>query len=63
MLTTAERTELTRRANQRKGPFDSRIRAEIMLACARGESGTAIAQRLDIGVHTVSRWRVPFGQW
>lgn len=63
VLTKAERTELARRANQRKGPFDSRIRAEIILACASGESGTAIAQRLDIGVHTVSRWRVRFGQW
>lgn len=62
-LTEAERTELARRANQRKGPYDSRIRAEIILACARGESGTTIAQRLDIGVHTVSRWRVRFGHW
>ncbi|KAA0019021.1 helix-turn-helix domain containing protein [Salinicola corii] len=63
VLTEAERIELTRRAHQRKGSFDSRIRAEIILACANGESGVVIAQRLGIGVHTVSRWRVRFGKW
>lgn len=63
ILTEAEQAELVRRANRHTGPFDSRIRAEIILACANGESCTAIAQRLGIGVHTVSRWRVRFGKW
>lgn len=63
ILTEAERAELVRRVNKRKGPVDSRVRAEIILACANGESCTAIAQRLGIGVHTVSRWRVRFGRW
>lgn len=62
-LSEAERTELLRRVSKRKGPSDMRVRAEIILACACGESGAAIARRLGIGVHTVSRWRVRFAQW
>ncbi|MBU3055787.1 IS630 family transposase, partial [Pseudomonas indica] len=61
-LSDEERHELLRRSRQRKGPAESRIRAEIILACATGESGTSIANRLGIGVHTVSRWRVRFNR-
>ena len=57
-LSDEEHIELLRRSRQRKGSAESRIRAEIILACAGGESGTSIAHRLGIGVHTVSRWRV-----
>ena len=32
-----------------------RVRIEIILACASGKSGTAIARRLGVGIHTVSR--------
>jgi len=63
ILSEAERTELMQRTRKRKGPADMRLRAEIILACAEGESGTSIARRLGIGIHTVSRWRVRFGQW
>lgn len=61
-LSDEEHLELLRRSRQRKGPAESRIRAEIILACAGGESGTSIAHRLGIGVHTVSRWRVRFSR-
>ncbi|MCM2319782.1 MAG: IS630 family transposase [Pseudomonas sp.] len=61
-LSESERAELLRRISKRKGPADSRIRAEIILGCAQGESGTAIARRLGIGVHTVSRWRLRFAR-
>jgi transposase len=61
-LSDAEHIELLRRSRQRKGPAESRIRAEIILACAGGESGTSIAHRLGIGVRTVSRWRVRFSR-
>lgn len=61
-LSDEEHIELLRRSRQRKGPAESRIRAEIILACAAGESGTSIARRLGIGVHTVSRWRVRFSR-
>ncbi|MDR6678891.1 IS630 family transposase [Pseudomonas oryzihabitans] len=63
VLDEAEQRELLRRTRQRKAPAESRLRAEIILACARGEPGTAIAKRLGIGVHTVSRWRIRFSQW
>ncbi|MBJ9977072.1 helix-turn-helix domain-containing protein, partial [Pseudomonas sp. S75] len=61
-LSDEENPELLRRSRQRKGPAESRIRAEIILACADGESGTSIAHRLGIGVHEVSRWRVRFSR-
>lgn len=61
-LSESERAELLRRIAKRKGPADSRIRAEIILGCAQGESGTVIAHRLGIGVHTVSRWRLRFAR-
>lgn len=61
-LSEPERAELLRRIAKRKGPADSKIRAEIILGCAQGESSTAIAQRLGIGVHTVSRWRLRFAR-
>ncbi len=63
VLTETERAELLHRLNKRKGPSDERVRAEIILACANGESGTTIARRLGIGIYTVSRWRVRFGHW
>jgi len=61
-LSDVERVELLRRSRRRKGPAESRIRAEIILACVDGESGTSIANRFSIGVHTVSRWRVRFSR-
>jgi len=61
-LSDEEHIELLRRSRQRKGPAESRIRAEIILAYAGGESGTSIPHRPGIGVHMVSRWRVRFSR-
>lgn len=45
-LSEAEKAELLRRVKLRKGAQDARLRAEIILACAAGEPGNDIAQRL-----------------
>ncbi|MBH3441156.1 IS630 family transposase [Pseudomonas luteola] len=62
-LTRQEHAELSRRRAQRKGPADSKLRAEIILSCASGEPGSSIARRLGITAQTVSRWRLRFSQW
>jgi nitrate reductase NapAB chaperone NapD/transposase len=36
---------------------DKKLRLRIILGCARGESGSVIAQRLQTTVQTVSKWR------
>lgn len=59
-LSEADRAELLRRCNLRKGPQDACLRAEIILACAAGESGNDIAQRLGTSKDVVSRWRKRF---
>lgn len=56
-LSETEKLELVRRIKLRKGPQDARLRAEIILACAAGESGNDIAQRLGTSKDVVSRWR------
>ena len=45
-LSETEKLELVRRIMLRKGLQDARLRSEIILACAAGESGNVIAQRL-----------------
>lgn len=45
-LSETVKSELLRRIKLRKGAQDARLRAEIILACAAGESGNDIAQRL-----------------
>lgn len=62
-LSEADKAELLRRVNQRKGAQDASLRAEIILACADGESGNSIAQRLGVSKDVVSRWRVRFSKW
>ena len=54
----AEKAELLRRVKQRKDAQDACVRAEIILTCAEGESGNAIAQRLGVSKGLVSRWRL-----
>lgn len=61
-LTEQEHAELTRRRARHKGPADMQLRAEIILSCARGESGSSIARRLGITAQTVSRWRLRFAR-
>jgi len=56
-LTSEESAELTNRLKLRKAPADEKIRIRIVLACAAGESGAAIARRLQVSMQTVSKWR------
>ena len=63
VLSEAEKAELLRRVKQRKGAQDACVRAQIILACAEGESGNAIAQRLGVSKDLVSRWRMRFSKW
>ncbi|SOS16021.1 endonuclease DDE [Pseudomonas syringae pv. cerasicola] len=63
VLSEAEKAELIRRVKQRKGAQDACVRAQIILACAEGESGNFIAQRLNVSKDVVSRWRTRFSKW
>ena len=56
-LTEEERAELMVRLAVRKATADERLRIRIVPACAQGESGTQIVQRLKTSTQTVSRWR------
>jgi hypothetical protein len=56
------KSELLRRIKLRKGAQDARLRAEIIPACAAGESGNDIAQRLGTSKDVVSRWRQRFSK-
>jgi transposase len=60
VLSDTERAELRERLNLRKGPSDEKLRIRIVLACAQGEAGSAIARRLHTSVQTVSKWRRRF---
>lgn len=57
-LSSAERAELTRRAES----ADRRQaeRARIVLACAEGASNAGVARELDLAVATVAKWRRKF---
>lgn len=56
-ITETERAELKAHLRVRKAPQDEKLRIRIVLGCADGESGTALAKRLDTSVQTVSKWR------
>lgn len=62
-LSEADKAELLRRVNLRKGPQDACTRAKIILACSEGESGNSIALRLGVSKDVVSRWRLRFSKW
>jgi transposase len=61
-LSEAEKFELVRRFKLRRGPQDARLRAQIILTRAAGESGNDIAQRLGTSKDVVSRWRQRFSK-
>jgi transposase len=63
VLSETEKAEFLHRVKRRKGAQDACVRAEIILACAEGESGNAIAQRLGVSKDVVSRWRMRFSKW
>lgn len=61
-LSETEHAELLRRVKLRKGAQDACLRAEIILACAAGQSGNDIAKRLGTSKDVVSRWRQRFSK-
>ena len=59
-LAAAERTTLKKRACGAKTPHRDRLRAQIVLAAARGRDNARIAADLGITVDTVRKWRGRF---
>jgi transposase len=59
-LTAAERTALIERARGAKTAYRDRLRAQIVLAAARGRDNARIAADLQVTVDTVRKWRVRF---
>jgi transposase len=59
-LSTADRAVLQDRARAYTAPFAVVVRAKIVLLAADGLANTAIAERLDVDVDVVSRWRKRF---
>ena len=59
-LTAAERTTLKKRARGAKTAHRDRLRAQIVLAAARGRDNARIAADLRVTVDTVRKWRGRF---
>ena len=59
-LTAAERKTLKKRARGAKTPHRDRVRAQIVLAAARGRTNTRIAADLGISIDTARKWRTRF---
>ena len=60
MLSAGERTTLKKRVRGAKTPWRDRLRAQIVLAAARGRGNARIARDLGIGQDTVRKWRGRF---
>ncbi len=56
-LSTDERNQLNSLVTSRSLPHGLVRRAQIVLACADGEGGTSIAQRMNLNRNTVFKWR------
>ena len=56
-LDDGQRSDLTALARSRTLPHQLVLRAQIVLGCADGESGAAIARRLGVNKNTVVKWR------
>jgi transposase len=59
-LTAAERKTLKKRTCGAKTPYRDRLRAQIVLAAARGRDNARIAADLRISVDTARKWRGRF---
>ena len=57
VLSAGERTTLKKRVRGAKTPHRDRLRAQIVLAAARGHDNARIAADLAITVDTVRKWR------
>jgi Winged helix-turn helix len=60
VLSAGERRTLKRRVRGAKTAYRDRLRAQIVLAAARGRDNARIAADLRISVDTVRRWRGRF---
>jgi transposase len=60
LLSAGERTTLNKRVRGAKTPHRDRLRAQIVLAAARGRDNARIAADLRITVDTVRKWRGRF---
>jgi transposase len=60
MLTAAERRALKKRVRGSRTPWRDRLRAQIVLAAARGRSNARIARDLCISEDTARKWRGRF---
>lgn len=61
-LSDGDRVVLGQRARAYCAPHGQVVRAKIVLMAAGGLANTAIAQRLDVHVDVVSRWRRRFAE-
>src|SRR6266849_3053667 len=59
-LTAAERKILKTRVRGAKTPYWDRLRAQIVVAAARGRDNARIAADLQISVDTARKWRGRF---
>jgi len=59
-LSDEDRAELRRRARCYSAPHAEVVRAKVVLLAADGLENTVIAERLDVHVGVVSRWRKRF---
>jgi hypothetical protein len=59
-LSAADRAGLTQRARAYTAPYHEVMRAKIVLLAADGLENTVIADRLDVAVQLVSKWRKRF---
>lgn len=62
-ISDAERATLHAWVRARKTPAAEKLRAQIVLACAEGESGATIGARLSVSEQTISKWRRRFASY
>ena len=63
VLDDQQRSDLTAVARSRTLPHQLVRRAQIVLACADGEPGAAVARRLDVNKNTVVKWRKRYAEF
>lgn len=61
-LSEDERAQLQRWARRRRSSAGLAQRSRIVLECARGETNTAVAERVGVSIPTVRRWRGRFAE-
>ena len=60
VLSSKEEAVLAARARSARGAYRDRLRAQIVLAAAAGETNAAIARQVGAHVDTVRKWRRRF---